>query len=61
MGVVKNIIAAIASTNALVAATCVNECWKLMSGCCKTINDYFIWVKLEFILIHDLMINLMIV
>ena len=41
LGVSKNIIPAIASTNALIAASCTNEALKLIGGINPKLKNYF--------------------
>ncbi|KAK5650751.1 hypothetical protein RI129_001780 [Pyrocoelia pectoralis] len=42
-GVVKNIIPAVASTNAVIAAICATEVFKLATSCCVPLNNYLVF------------------
>lgn len=46
-GVVKNIIPAVASTNAVIAASCTTEVFKLATSCCASLNNYMVLNDLD--------------
>ena len=42
-GVVKRIIPAVASTNAVIAAACTTEVFKVVTSCCNPMNNYMVF------------------
>jgi ubiquitin-activating enzyme E1 C len=51
-GVVKHIIPAVASTNAVVAAACATEVFKIVTSCCAMLNNYFNFNDTEGVYTH---------
>lgn len=46
-GVLKHIIPAVASTNAVIAAVCATEAFKLATSCYETMNNYLVFNDLD--------------
>lgn len=42
-GVVKHIIPAVASTNAVIAAACATEVFKIVTNCCSALNNFMVF------------------
>lgn len=46
-GVIKNIIPAVASTNAVIAAQCATEVFKLATSCCMPLNNFMVFNNVD--------------
>ena len=57
IGVVKNVIPAVASTNAIIAASCVNEAIKYITFCSQNLNSYMMYMGSQGVHSHTLPIN----
>lgn len=53
-GVVKNIIPAIASTNAIISAACALETLKIATMCCKSMDNYMMYMGTQGVYTHTL-------
>ncbi|KAG8229233.1 hypothetical protein J437_LFUL001478 [Ladona fulva] len=52
-GVVKNIIPAVASTNAVIAAACVTEAFKIATNCYQPLSNHLIFNDVDGIYLHS--------
>lgn len=52
LGVVKNIIPAVASTNAIIAAVCTNEVFKILTFAAQTLNTYMMYTGTDGVYCH---------
>ena len=57
LGVAKNIIPAVASTNAIVSAMCVLEALKLVTGCSKLLDNYCMYTGGESIYVNTFKVS----